>query len=245
MPLPPTFPVRLVASHSLTPAVRELIFERENGPFEFAPGQWVSLAMPTGPDPAKPLRRSYSIASAPDGTARFALAITLVDGGPGSSFLHEIEPGTSLQATGPQGFFSRPADLGTPSLFVATGTGVTPLRSMLHAALARGAAEPLWLLLGTRHEAGLVYREELEALAARHPNVRVFFTLSRPEEGWTGLSGYVQSHVPALWDQLVAVGGAGAHLYICGLERMVREVRDVGRKQLGLGRDQVRSERFD
>ncbi len=237
--------MRLVAVRPLTPAVRELIFEREGAPFDFAPGQWVSLSLPVGPDPARGLRRSYSIASAPDGSPRFELAVTHVEGGPGSTFLHQIEPGERLLATGPQGFFSRPHDQGIPSLFVATGTGVTPLRSMLHAALARGAKEPLWLLLGTRHEEGLLYRDEFEALAARHPNVRLFFTLSQPAAGWTGLSGYVQLHVPALWDQLVTVGGAGAHLYICGLERMVREVRDVGRKQLGLGRDQVRSERFD
>jgi ferredoxin-NADP reductase len=237
--------VRLVAARPLTPAVRELIFEREGEPFLFAPGQWISLAMPTGPDPEKPLRRSYSIASAPGGTARFELAVTHVVDGPGSTFLHRMEPGDRLLATGPQGFFSRPADQGAASLFVATGTGVTPLRSMIHAALARGATEPLWLLLGTRHEEGLLYRQEFEELAARHPNVRVFFTLSRPDEGWKGLSGYVQDHVPGLWARLTEAAGPGAHLYICGLERMVKVVREVGRKQLGLGREQVHSERFD
>lgn len=259
--LPPTFPVRLLSTRPLTASVRELVFEREGAPLLFEPGQWVSLRIPVGPGPEDVVKRSYSIASAPDGTGRFELAVTLVQGGPGSTALHALAPGAVLQATGPQGFFSRPP--GLPSLFVATGTGVTPLRSMIRAVLTpdpspdipergagerraeeRGAREPMVLLLGVRHEADLLYRDELEQLARSHPDLRLHFCLSRPHAGWTGRVGYVQEHIPELWRQLLA-HDPQPHAFLCGLDRMVSAAREVLRKTLGAARQQVHSERFD
>lgn len=244
MTLPPTFSARLLSARNLSPSVRELVFQREDGPLDFDPGQWVSLTVQVGPDPAHTLKRSYSIASAPDGTGRFELAVTRVLNGPVSGALHELAPGAVVRVTGPQGFFARPP--GVPSLFVGTGTGITPLRSMLHAALAAGASEPLALILGVRHEQDILYRDELEQLAAAHPGFSVHTTLSRPHEGWAGLTGYVQEHVPALWASLSErAGAAPPHLFLCGLDRMVKAVRERMRKQLGVPREQVHSERFD
>jgi ferredoxin-NADP reductase len=246
MPPPPPFPVRLVAARTLTPAVRELTFERVDGePMPHRPGQWVNLSIDR--DDGGELLRAYSIASPPDGSPRFELAVTRVPQGPGSGFLHELAPGAEVRALGPHGFFTREPGEGHPSLFVATGTGLTPMRSMVGAALAAGAREPLWLLVGVRTPDDRLYVDELEALAARHPNLNVMFTLSRPPDGWPGRAGYVQAHVPALWRELAArsAGGAAPHLYVCGLERMVSVVRALARKELGAARTQVHSERYD
>jgi NAD(P)H-flavin reductase len=114
---------------------------------------------------------------------------------------------------------------------------------MMRAAIDRGSTEPLWLLLGARFEDDLLYRDELASLTSRHPNVRAIYTLSRPEPGWTGLVGYVQTHVPLLWTELSAE--AEPHVYVCGLERMVKAVRDLVRKDLGAPRERVHSERYD
>ncbi|MDW8248180.1 MAG: FAD-dependent oxidoreductase [Myxococcales bacterium] len=243
MTLPPTFPVLLLSTRQLTPSVRELVFQREDAPLNFEPGQWLSLALPVNPS-GPPLRRSYSIASAPDGTSRFELAVTLVQGGHGSTLLHTLPPGARLQATGPQGFFTRPA--GVTTLFVATGTGLTPLRSMILTALRAGATEPMMVLLGVRYEEDILYRDELEELQRRHPNLQVHVTLSRPGKGWTGRRGYVQEHAAGLWYSLQEQAeGAPPHLFVCGLERMVKAVRDLMRKQIGVPRDRVHFERFD
>ena len=238
MPPPPWFSAHLVSARTLAPSVRELTFARDDGPLEFTAGQWVNLELSTEKGP---LVRAYSIASAPDGTSHFDLAVTHVEGGPGSSALHAMTPGDAVKAQGPQGFFSRDTGAGHPCLFVATGTGITPLRSMLHAALAAGAREPMTVLLGVRHEADLLYRDDLEALAARHPNVRFVPTLSRGAETWAGRRGWVQTHVAELWQAL----GPDTHVYVCGLERMVKAVRDVVRKDLGVARQHVHSERYD
>jgi CDP-4-dehydro-6-deoxyglucose reductase, E3 len=251
------FESRLVTSRRLAPAVREMVFERtDERPFRFSPGQWVNLVLPV---PDGEVKRAYSIASPPaEAARRFEIAVTRVSGGPGSQYLHELAEGATLRSIGPQGLFTRKADEGVPSLFIGTGTGVTPLRSMLMAALAAGAREPLWLLFGARHEEDVLYREELEALARSRANVRYVITLSRPGPAWAGPRGYVQAHLPGLLGELrrgtePSAQGAGGgapivkppHVYVCGLDRMVSSVRDHLRNDLGLDRKHVHTERYD
>jgi CDP-4-dehydro-6-deoxyglucose reductase, E3 len=243
MPPPPTFDARLESARMLTPSVRELTFARADGaPFAFEAGQWVSLLLPL---PSGEVRRSYSIASRPDGSPRFELAVTHVQGGPGSTYLHELPPGETVRVIGPQGFFTRGKGEGAPALFVGTGTGVTPLRSMLTHAATHGEPRGLWLLFGVRRDADMLYRDELDALVAAHPNIRAEYTLSQPGPSWTGRHGYVQTHVRALYEELAARGEGAPHVYICGLERMVSSVRELLRKQMGLPRELVHSERYD
>ncbi len=275
MLIPPPFEARIVRGRALSPSVRELTFERTDGqPVAFEPGQWVNLILPAPPstpggEPSA-LKRSYSIASAPAGGSTFDVAVTHVQGGPGSTYLHEAPVGATLSCIGPQGFFTRAATTAWPSLFIATGTGVTPMRSMIQAALAHDSAAravtavttaattattaptsmaPLWLLLGVRREVDVLYAEEMAALAAEHPRLRFVPTLSQGSSDWTGRRGYVQTHVKALWAELAAAathaGLEPPHAYICGLERMVGSVREVLRVELGLPRQQVHSERYD
>jgi ferredoxin-NADP reductase len=240
---PEPFEARLVASRRLSPAVREMVFERcDEKPFHYEPGQWVNLVLPVD---SGEIKRAYSIASPPvSGSRRFEIAVTLVRGGPGSEHLHALEEGASLRAIGPHGLFTRRPDEGSPSIFVGTGTGVTPLRSMILAALAQGAREPLWLLFGARHEDDVLYRDELNALAAAHPNLRYDITLSRPGPAWEGRRGYVQAHLPELVAGLHNEGAA-AHVYVCGLDRMVSSVREHLRHELGFDRKRVHAERYD
>jgi CDP-4-dehydro-6-deoxyglucose reductase len=242
MAVPETFDARLVRARPLSPSVRELVFERVDGaPFVFEAGQWVSLVLPL---PEGELRRAYSIASAPDGTPRFDLTVTHVSKGPGSSFLHSLASGTTLRTVGPQGFFTRPLAEAGPSLFIATGTGIAPFRSMIRAALAAKSPHPMSLLFGVRHEEDILYRDELVALA-NEPGMRVELTLSQPGSDWKGRRGYVQAHVKELWADLVARGGGTPHAYACGLQKMVGSARELLRKELGLDRKQVHTERYD
>jgi CDP-4-dehydro-6-deoxyglucose reductase, E3 len=240
---PETFETRLVGSRLIAPAVRELVLERTDGkPFLFEPGQWLNLMldMPDGQ-----LKRAYSIASEPTGSPRFELAVTRVTGGPASVYLHELAQGTVLRAVGPYGLFTREGADAAPSLFVATGTGVTPLRSMMRAARAVSSPAPLWLLFGARCEDDILYRQEFEELARSHGG-RYEITLSQPSPAWTGRRGYVQAHVPELWRELAAkVAPAQADVYICGLQRMVQSVKELAQGELGVPRKHVHIERYD
>jgi ferredoxin-NADP reductase len=246
MPLPPTFEARLVQARTLTPSVRELTFERLDGqPMAFVPGQWLNALLPLASDGSDTMKRSYSIASAPDGSPRFEIALTRVQGGPGSNWLCALGEASVLRFSGPQGFFTRPVEGAPPSLMVATGTGVTPMRSMVRAAIAAGSRTPMWLLLGVRHEEDLVYESEFDAIKDRFDFFRFESTLSQPLTAWAGRRGYVQRHVRELWDELAAQRGNTPHAYVCGLERMVGSVRELLRKEMGLPRQQVHGERYD
>ena len=246
MPPRPPFDARLVTARTLAPSVRELVFERVDGePMIFAPGQWCNVFLPIAHDGVPLLKRSYSIASPPDGSPRFEIAVTRVQHGPASTFLHALELGDTLRFIGPHGFFTRPAANAPPSLMVATGTGVTPLRSMLRATVDAGALlAPTVLLLGVRRRDDILYRDEFETIARRHP-MRFEVTLSQPEEAWPGRRGYVQTHVREMWSSLVAGGAEPPHAYVCGLERMVGSVRGLLRQDMGVPRQQVHFERYD
>ncbi len=235
-----TFTATVVSHRPLAPGVREVTFERDDGaPVVFVAGQWMNLELA---EKVGELRRAYSIASPPDGTGRFELAVTRVEGGPGSTKLHAMDVGAKVSVTGPQGIFYR-KERG-PSLFVATGTGFTPLRSMLKDALAKGDDSPMRLIFGVRTPEDRIYVDELRALEEKHPNFRAFFTLSRPPaEGWDGRTGYVQTHVRGLYEELAKSGRT--NVYICGLQKMVSAVRDLLRKEMELERQQVHSERYD
>lgn len=239
----PSFEVEVIGAGALSPSVQGLSFARVDGaPMRFEPGQWVGLALPL--DQGE-LRRSYSIASAPTDAPTFELAVTRVEGGQGSTYLTSLGAGARLVATGPQGFFTRAPEDPAPALFVGTGTGAAPLRSMLRAAIDAGSRAPLRFLMGVRTAADRLWVEELAALAAAHPNVRVEATLSRADDAWTGRRGHVQAHVRELWAELGALGAGEPHAWICGLERMVSSVRELLRKDLGVPRQRVHSERYD
>ncbi len=229
---------KLVSARTLSPSVRELGFEREDGPLAFAPGQWLNVFQRADGD----LKRSYSIASAPRGDARFDLAVTLVPEGPMSPWLHQLPLGSSVRCVGPSGLFTRDANDARPALFVGTGTGMAPLRSMVDAALAAQADPPrLGVLFGFRHEQDVLYPEDLERWRAR--GVRVDVTLSQPRPDWAGRRGYVQAHLQEC--ALALAPASDLQLYVCGLDRMIKAVRELAKGPLGLGRKQIQHERFD
>jgi ferredoxin-NADP reductase len=216
--------------------VRSLCFALEGEPLRFRAGQWIDIFVdtPTGPE-----KRAYSIASDPRAEL-VELAVTRVDDGVVSPVLHELPVGSEVTIAGPQGFFTRDEPAVTaPTLFVATGTGLAPLRSMLSEAL-EGEHAPFTLLFGCRTPDDILWRDDLEAWAERHTNFRLEVTLSRPDTSWRGRSGYVQTHVPELARAL-----GEPHVFICGLNHMVSEVRAVCKSALSYDRKRVHSERYD
>jgi ferredoxin-NADP reductase len=213
-------------------------------PFPYVAGQWVNLqvAIDGGID-----KRAYSIASAPlpadSGHAHeFEVAVTLVAEGNVSLALHALAVGSALELDGPHGYFTREGEQHLPALFVGTGTGVCPLRAMIQAELRDEGAHrpPITLLFGCRSEADMLYRAEFEGLAARNPRFRFIPTLSRPETGWHGREGYVQTQLASLIDP-----AQRPHVYVCGLSTMVDAVRTTLKTQLGYDRKWIHSERYD
>ena len=219
----------LVRARSLSPSVRELTLDPGPG-HTFVPGHWVTLFIDD-------IKRQYSIASAPREDGTFDLAVTRVEAGPMSTFLHAAEVGARIRMLPAQGLFVL-EPMTRPILMVATGTGVAPFRAMLEE-IAHKAKNPppITLLFGCRTEEELLYRAQLGNLA----NVSFVPTLSRASDAWTGRRGWVQTHLA----ELIAPIGTDIDVYVCGLTKMVKEVRRMCREDLGVDRKRVHIERYD
>jgi ferredoxin-NADP reductase len=235
-----THSARLARSTVLSGFTKHLEFEVQNiSRFGFVPGQWLSLKH-TKSD-GEEITRAYSIASPPDEGSRFALCLNRVQDGFMSNFLCDMKEGHEISAQGPFGdFILRPPMRDT--IFIATGTGIAPFRSMLHWLLAdpsRHENRQLWLLFGSRSEQDIYYHQEFLRLAEAHNNFHYLPTLSRGGPDWQGLRGYVQEHLPG-----IVAGRTDMHAYICGLDKMIRANRDL-LKSLGWDRKSIRYEKYD
>jgi ferredoxin-NADP reductase len=245
-----TFDARVLRSVALSEFTRHLELEVNGIPrFGFVPGQWLSVKANT-PD-GEEMTRAYSIASPPSENGRFAFCLNRVQDGFMSNYLCSLNEDAQISFQGPFGdFVLRPPLRDT--VFIATGTGIAPFRSMLHWLLApsdlaqgdltktdRHQGRQFWLLFGARHEHDIYYREEFERLAAEHANFHFLPTLSRAAAEWKGLRGYVQEHLSE-----IVKTRTDMHAYICGLDKMVKANREL-LKSLGWYRTSIRYEKYD
>ena len=241
--------------------------------FPFISGQFISAVAPDAN--GKQQTRAYSIASAASGN-RFELCVNRVpDAASASMFgdladLTDLPPGGHIKVHGPHGHFVLKQPV-TDSILISTGTGIAPMRGYAQwlfpetgpdAGIDRSEGKDIWMVYGTRYESELYYREEFEALAARKPNFHYLPTLSRADESWKGLRGYVQDHVARIVEERAAKLGQtlpvpppdanvlpselkfDIYAYICGLNNMVAGVREK-LSSYGWHRKQIIFERYD
>src|ERR671916_63365 len=133
-------------------------------------------------------QRSYSIASAPE-DERLMLTVDRLDDGEVSIYLTDVlMAGDKLEFRGPVGgYFYWEAGDGGPLFLVGGGSGIAPLMAMIRHRVAAGSDVPTRLLYSSRSYEEIIYREELDTLAAREGSLEVIHTLTRfTPEGWTG-----------------------------------------------------------
>jgi len=204
----------------------------------FTPGQFVSVVEKVD---GKEITRAYSIAS-PRGGNRFALCLNRVPDGLFSTLLFTLRPGEEVEMHEPLGYFTL-RHPGRRAVFVATGTGIAPFRSMLLDHLPR--TQPyITLLFGTRHEHGLLYREDMERLAREFKTFRFLPTLTQPGESWKGRRGRVQAHMDEALALRIPEEIVNIDVYVCGLKEMVDDVRQE-LKRRGFHRKQIIYEKYD
>jgi ferredoxin-NADP reductase len=234
--------------------------------FHYLPGQFVS-AVATDPN-GKQQTRAYSIASAASGN-HFDLCVNRVENGFFSNHLADLPDlpiGATIQIHGPHGHFVLQEPI-TDSIFIATGTGVAPMRAFAQWLFPadgpdRSQGKQIWLIYGTRHETDMYYYDEFSALAQRVPNFHYLPTLSRALPAWTGLRGYVQEHMSKIIAERAARLGEplpsppvdpaipaadlrfDIYCYICGLNFMVSSVRER-LVSFGWHKKQIVFERYD
>jgi ferredoxin-NADP reductase len=190
-------------------------------------------------------QRSYSIASPPGGATVDLTVERLGDGEVSPYLTDELRPGDKIELRGPiGGYFVWEASgpMATEPLFlVAGGSGVVPLMAMLRHRTKAGARNPTALLFSSRHLEEVIYREELDRLAAAADGLSVVHTLTRSQPpGWTGFSRRIDD---AMIGEVLGPLGSRARSFVCGPTALV-EVAANSLVRLGLPADRIRTERF-
>jgi ferredoxin-NADP reductase len=241
----PILTATLERSLLLSDATKHLEFRvNELDRFEFAAGQFVSVKEPQSDGRFK--TRAYSIASPPRGNNRFELCLNRVEEGFMSNHLCDLDEGAVIHWHGPHGLFTL-QEPRQDSIFIATGTGIAPFRSMLHwlfADRARNRDHEFWLVYGTRYETDIYYADEFCRLQRENPNFHYVVTLSRGGGEWQGKRGYVQEHVRELVQNRPGKGVDNTRAYICGLNQMVSDNRQL-LASFGWDKKQILYERYD
>jgi ferredoxin-NADP reductase len=220
-----------------TPRVKTIAFDVPGWPGHRA-GQHVDVRL-TAEDGYQ-AQRSYSIASAPDGT-RIELTVERLDDGEVSPYLtDELRLGDRIELRGPVGgYFVWEPPQGGPLLLVAGGSGVVPLMAMVRARAAAADETDTRLVFSSRGWDDVIYRDELERLDG--DGLRVVHTLTRSQPpGWAGYARRVDA------EMLAEVGPSPAEkprAYVCGPTPFVEAVAQ-GLVQLGHDPQMVKTERF-
>ena len=196
-----------------TSTVRTFTFEMGK-PIEFQAGQFVMSHLPRDGQIAK---KPYSIASPPYITDKIQLCIKKVEGGFMSTHFHNLKVGDPLKLQGPMGKFGIVEPIQRDLAFVATGTGIAPLRAMIHDLYHRNKVNSIkiWCFLGVRYEDEILFCDEFKKLEQEHSNFQFIPTISRPKN-WPGEVGYVQEKVKKYIKDPRSVD-----IYACGLVDMI------------------------
>jgi ferredoxin-NADP reductase len=228
-----TLPIRDV--RAATPRARSVRLDLGGQSFPYVAGQAVLVAT-HGSDKRKP----YSIAASPeeskrDGSLELLVGIE-VDGGPGPHL--SLEPGTHVDVEGPLGSFTFPPQPEESRfVFIAGGTGIAPLRAMLHHALAIPHRE-VGVFYSARTPDDFAYEEELRALADMG-QIELRQTVTRTVgNDWRGARGRIDRV-----ELQRLIHDPGTLCFVCGPPSLVEEMPKL-LAELGISRQRIRIEEW-
>jgi NAD(P)H-flavin reductase len=240
-----TLPVRaLVAA---TPRTRILRLDLKGAPFVFRAGQAALIGLH-----GQPQRRPYSIASSPEDAVRHTrleFLLKVDDTGYAGPHLPQLDRGARIDLEGPIGSFTLPepnplAEDGGPGgyLFVAGGTGISPLRSMMRHLIASGDSRPISVLYSAKTPDEFAYKPELQRLARRQLMVHTLTVTGDVREyagdPWRGERGRISTARLAQ-----ALPAPDPLCFICGPPALVEDVPPL-LLQLGVKSARIRTEEW-
>lgn len=200
-------PCKIASISFPTPSIAHVVLRLPPAShFHYLAGQHIDVI-------AKGVKRSYSIANAPSPQGGIELYIRRFDGGVLSSYwFEEAAVGDLLRFEGPLGTYYLREEGHGPLIFLATGTGIAPVRAILEHAASIALQRPILLFWGNRAKEDFFWSPETQDGFVQFEPV-----LSRPAADWSGRRGYVQDALAAQGHDL-----ADASIYACGSAEMVR-----------------------
>lgn len=186
-------------------------------PFTYLPGQYISVKV------ADQRINAYSIAGKVDGNL-FELLVDISPGGPGSKFFENLKVGERIAYLGPFGIFTlKPDDGAEHLLFLGTGSGCTPLKCMVEAALLENKLnKPITFYFGLRYQNDIFWQQYFESLSKKYPNFKYKLCLSKPNINCP----YETGHVTDLFKRDFK-DTSRCSAYLCGNKTMIEEARQI------------------
>ena len=185
--------------------------------------------------------RSYSLANAPSDNGVMEFHVRLREGGVFSPalFSGSLKVGDVLRVRAPLGAFTLHDNNHKPLIFIATGTGFAPIKSLLQHLRDTQPSRSVHLYHGARDAAGLYDEAALRELLYQLPNARYTPVLSRADDAWQGARGYITEHVLQDYADL-----SGYEVYACGSMDMIRGSKQAFVEQRGLPETAFYSDAF-
>ena len=207
-----------------------------NERLQFLAGQYIEFLLKDGS------RRSFSMGNPPHDDELIQLHVRRVAGGQFTEHVFtKMKERDILRFEGPLGTFFLREDSDKPIVFVASGTGFAPIKSIIEHALNKGVTRPMTLYWGGRRPKDLYMNELPLKWAAEHPGLRYVPVISdaHPEDAWTGRTGFVHRAVMQDFPDL-----SGYQVYACGVPVMVDSARRDFVQQCGLPETEFYADSF-
>ncbi|MBI2141180.1 FAD-dependent oxidoreductase [Candidatus Woesearchaeota archaeon] len=217
----------------------------EGSGFSFVPGQFVMVSLPGfAAANGRKIAKSYSIASSPSETGILELCIALYPSGALSPKLFQKNVGDEVVVTGPYGVFQLKQSIQSGTVFMAGGTGLAPLMSMLRSLYAGGYNEKLWLFYSASEPKLFLFKEELLGYQ-KNNNLQLIASTSRPDNTWEWEKGRVTDTFPSFLHQLQGDGvpSESRQFYICGPPLMVSDTVKM-LEQIGFKKENIHKEQW-
>ncbi len=215
---PRKYTVKVVDHSNPSTTFHRVMFEVEEvDKFEFIPGQFVALRV----DHNKV--NDYSIASLPEGN-RFELIVDVKPGHEGSYFIHELRPGDKAGILGPCGTFVLHKDEEVEEiLFLATGSGIAPLKVMTEQFLTQWLdPRKLHLYFGLRNCEDIFLYDYFDELMKKFKKFTFTPCLSRPDIFWERDCGHITELLENDYKK-----GAKLAAYLCGNKLMIEQAKEI------------------
>ncbi len=213
----PKFQTAKVVKHvNLASTYHYFEFET-NEPLIFKPGQYISVKV------ASDRVNCYSIAGSINPN-QFSLLIDISPGGPGSQFFEKLKVGGQMLYLGPFGIFTLDMeDEASKLLFLATGSGLAPLKCMIEQILYKEKSQlPIDLYLGLTSPKDLFCEDYLQNLARQYSNFHYKIVIWKGDQSWQGESGFITTSL----DKDLADASDGA-AYLCGNQEMIADATKI------------------
>ena len=203
-----------------------------NATLDMLPGDFLSVHATIN---GKTVKRAYTPSSLPEVTGFFDLTVKRYETGIISKYLHDLRVGDTVLMSGPSTGGHWVDGMAKKVGFVAGGTGITPMISIIRWILTKRIAADLYLIFANKTEADIIFKEEWERDVRDYPNFHCYHLLEEPPSGWAQGTGRV---TPDILRQHLPPSGADTCVFLCGPPQMVDSL-ETTLKELGYSQNAI------